>query len=397
VSVHSLLGASGAHRWLHCPGSFALTKNLPAQPTSIYAATGTAAHNVIERLLILAARDGLPPGATLLGSAYLGKQVTIEGHAVTLDEDFVAGINVMLDYVNSASAGKDWLRCEFQVSLDGYGLHAPVPLFGRVDIATLDRHLLEIVDYKNGAGVVVPPKDNPQLLYYAAGVLQEIRRLKEFPPRVRLTIVQPHAPGVEPIRSWDTTAVDVLMWVDEVLGPAVRACAEPGAPLVPGPWCRFCPAVRNCPQLIKDAVEMAKREFDDAPVPTDPTELADALDIAERAILWAERTREYAVNQLQRQVRIPGWELVPTRPTRQWTEDERVTAHALAAAGVGKDLIWETVLRSPAQLEKQLKRNKQDRELWSDIQPTLVQAKSSGLKLARARDTNASEDFSDGE
>jgi Protein of unknown function (DUF2800) len=393
VSVHSLLGASGAHRWLHCPGSFALTKKLPAQPSSIYAVTGTIAHQYIENAV-----DQWDHGLPLkIDQAELGRAWLREGHHVTVDQDFIDGVNVMLDYVDTASVGADYLRCEFRVSLDGYGLGAPVPMFGWVDIATVNHSLVEIVDFKNGAGVVVPPKDNPQLLYYAAGVLSELRNAKPFPPRVRLTIVQPHAPGVEPIRSWDTTAVDVLMWVDDVLGPAVRACAEPNAPLVPGPWCRFCPAVRHCPRLIKDAVEMAKREFDDVAIPTEPAELADALDIADRAILWAEKTREYAVNQLQRQVRIPGWELVPTRPTRQWIKDDKSMADLLRVWRITPDMLYEISLRSPAQIQKLLGKSKDARELWSVIETKLVQAKSSGLKLARARDTNASEDFSDGE
>ena len=46
-------------------------------------------------------------------------------------------------------------------------------------------------------------------------------------------------------------------------------------------------------------------------LPTDPNELAQALDIAERAALWVERIREFALDQLQQQIPIPGWRTDP--------------------------------------------------------------------------------------
>ena len=134
---------------------------------------------------------------------------------------------------------------------------------------------------------------------------------------IKLTIVQPHAQGVSPIRSWEIDVVDLLLWVDDVLVPGVEACAQPDAPLNPGTWCRFCPVSHACPKLMADALEMAKAEFDDYHR-QDADELARALDTAERAELWIARIREFAIDQLQHQVRIPGWGLVPTRPTRKW-------------------------------------------------------------------------------
>lgn len=44
---HALLGASSAHRWLHCPGSARLTENMPDN-TSIYAEAGRLAHEIAE-------------------------------------------------------------------------------------------------------------------------------------------------------------------------------------------------------------------------------------------------------------------------------------------------------------------------------------------------------------
>jgi hypothetical protein len=401
--AHSLLGASGAHRGLNCPGSFQLSETAPPRPASIYAATGTLAHDYIENALGAAVTLGQRPGTCKVDDTELGVTADVEGHTITVDQDLIDGVNVMLDYVQHAAHQSDWVRCEFQVELNDYFLPSeppPVLLFGRVDVALLDLQTdtLEIIDYKNGSGVFVMVQDNPQLLYYAAGVLRQLpkhqlRRLK----RIKLTVVQPNAPGSEPIRSWQITPVDLLMWIDEVLVPGVEACAQDNPPLVPGPWCRFCPAIHACPRLMQDANEMAKRDFADHMLPDDPDELARNLDIAERAQMWINALQGYAVEQLQRQVRIPGWELVPTRPTRKWISDEPTTAGTLQLFDVPDNVIWETRLRSPAQIEKAMGRGARFRELWNgQLAGALVESKSSGVKLARAGKTDAAGDFSDG-
>ena len=388
LPAHSLLGASGAHRWLNCPGSFQLSLRVPPRPSSIYAATGTLAHHYIEDALNTALNANTRPGDLAVSPAELGHQWSLEGHEIIVDQTFIDGVNCMLAYVHEAAGRSDWFCVEFRVHLDDYFLPntPPVPLFGRVDVALLDLQdgLLEIIDYKNGAGVIVSPRDNPQMLYYLAGVLRELPdNQHRNVQRVKLTVVQPNAPGHQPIRSWETSVVDVLMWVREVLVPGVEAAGHDDAPLVPGPWCKFCPALHVCPRLIQDAVDMAKREFDDVKIPDDPAELANALDIADRAVTWATALQAHAFEQLKRQVRIPGWELVPTRPSRHWVLDEKNTAAALSTAGLDDSVIFETRLRSPAQTEKALK-GSAERHAWASVSDSLIESRSSGVKLARS-------------
>jgi hypothetical protein len=141
---------------------------------------------------------------------------------------------------------------------------------------------------------------------------------------------------------------------------------------------------------------MAKRDFADHILPDDPAELARNLDIAERAQMWINALQAYALEQLQRQVRVPGWELVPTRPTRKWIDDEAKTAETLNLAGVKDDVIWETRLRSPAQIEKALSRSAVQSSVWrNQLADSLVESKSSGVKLARTRNADAPGEFND--
>jgi hypothetical protein len=334
-------------------------------------------------------------GSMCCDESGLGQNMQREGHTIEIDQDLIDGVNIMLDYIRAASSGPDnRVGVEFRVELDGYFATPPVPVFGTVDAAIFDMRakLLEIVDYKNGAGVAVSVAENPQLLFYAAGVLRQLSpNERACVAKIRLTIVQPNAGG-PPVRFWEIDVVDLLMWVDEVLVPGVEACAQDDAPLNPGSWCRFCPVSHACPKLMSDAIEMAKREFDD--IPDQPDELARALDAAERAELWITRLREFAVDQLQHQVRIPGWGLVPTRSTRKWTLPEGDLAHRLGELGAGADEIWETRVRSPAQLEKTLHRTRKGRLIW-DQAAVMIEARSSGVKLGRDGTTHAKEDFND--
>jgi hypothetical protein len=145
---------------------------------------------------------------------------------------------------------------------------------------------------------------------------------------------------------------------------------------------------------MADALEMAKAEFEDVSLPGDINELAQALDTAERAELWIARIREFAIDQLEHQVRIPGWGLVPTRPTRKWLAPDTDIATRLQALGASHDEIWETRVRSPAQIERQLHRTRKGRLIW-DQTVGMIEARSSGVKLGRDNHTDAGEDFLD--
>ena len=45
--LHSALGASSADRWMNCPASVAVTRNM-REPSSVFAASGTASHHLSD-------------------------------------------------------------------------------------------------------------------------------------------------------------------------------------------------------------------------------------------------------------------------------------------------------------------------------------------------------------
>jgi hypothetical protein len=380
------LGASSAHRWLACPGSFNLCRRAPPSRPSVHAARGTLAHALIEEALQTRAQriDKL-----------LDTQVQIDGYDLVVDDEMIEGVHIMLDYVNQARGDYEQVMSETLVQLDKCFTGQrppPVLMFGRTDVLMLSlaRRALEIVDFKNGAGVTVEPEMNPQELYYAAGVLCMLP--DNAVHQVKLTVVQPHVRHRDKVRSSVIDVIDLWMWIEDVLLPGVRAAEASDAALVPGFYCRFCPASLMCSALHDAAVAMAKHEFsDDAlSLPETPDKLADALDLAARAETWIEAVRAHAIEQLKSQVRIPHWGLVPTRPTRKWRSETEVTG-TLRSLLEDTD-VFATTLRSPAQLEK-IVRRKLGNDTWDVLSQTQVLSVSSGVKLQRDGQDLAEEEF----
>ena len=88
-----------------------------------------------------------------------------------------------------------------------------------------------------------------------------------------------------------------------------------------------------------------------------PEGYSNALVIADRLEDWIKSVREMAQQALENDIAIPGFKLVPKRATRQWVNDEGAL-EALREMGLESDELTETKLRSPAQLEKVLKKHK---------------------------------------
>jgi len=375
--AHSGLGASSMSRWMNCPGSYQLARRVtPPRPT-IYAATGTVAHDLIEASLER-------PDHGDFASAVLGTARDADGHTVVIDEKLLHGVAVMDAYVRQAAHDYERVWVERRVSLDDYfpkRFPPPEPMYGWLDVGLLsiDRHFLEVVDYKNGGGVYVDAADNPQLLYYAAAALRELSpEARAEITTVRLTIVQPNADKEYPVRSWDTSAFDVEMWVDEVLIPAVRALQAANAPFVPGDWCRFCPAARACPKLQEAALLAAQKSFE--PVDISGKQLAGDLEIAERAEIWIDAIRTRAEEELHAGHPVPGWALVDKRARRVWTDPDQVR-EVLGRLVNDLSQYEHRELFTPAHLQEVLR----DRpDLWREV-AHLAERLSSGKKLGRAR------------
>jgi len=351
----------------------------PSQP-SIYAATGTIAHELIDE----ASLDGF----TLSRAELLGTTRDCDGVEVTIDDEMLDAVEVMLEYARGRVKGR-LFKSEMRV-YPKLPITPPVDVFGSLDLMVISpsERLFEIIDYKHGAGVPVKVQGNAQLLYYAAGAYAALRKSapKLKIDQIILTVVQPRVPGQAAIKTWTITLLDLELWVADVLVPGIEACLDPNAAFFPGEHCRFCPGTSSCPALLSKAQAAAKGEFDSY-MEREPQRMsvADQLELADIVEIWIDKLRESAKNDIDRGANIPGWRLVPTRPTRKWTDEFAVEGLLKTWGVLGKETHTTEIL-SPAQMEKLITK-KLGAGKW-DTLSQLVKAHSSGTKLAKSDQDN---------
>lgn len=348
TTAHSKVGASSAKRWMACPGSVRLCDGLPEQ-TSEYAAEGTRAHELAEMIL---------------------SERTVDPSRVSAE--MADAVVVYTEYVFKLMNNGADVSIERRFNL--VDIHAS--LFGTADAVSWDEGagVLEVIDYKHGAGVPVEVVDNPQLYYYALGALLETKHPAK---RVKMTIVQPrcfHPDG--PIRSVEIDALELLDWSAD-LKEAVLATEKPDAPLKAGDHCHWCKARGFCPELKGVAQATAKRAF--AAGKYDPAELADTLSKLPMIENWIKGVRELAYGEVEHGRPIPGWKLVAKRANRAW-RDEGEAVRSLKAYGLDERDIYDMKLLSPAQIEKVLGKDNKD------VLEDLVTKESSGYALAPESD-----------
>ncbi len=342
---HSHYGASSANRWLNCPGSISLIKDIPAPAPNPHAMEGTRAHNLAEYCL----KNSLD-AIDLIDEEFSGEPVI---------QDMAEAVQVYLDYIrkqSSRSAVK--VMVETQFSLD----HIHKGMFGTNDACLFDSMLdtLEVVDYKHGVGVVVSPEENEQLMYYGLGAAI----LYKLPStaRVILTIIQPRAMG-QTIKTWETTA-GFLYDFGEELRQGVERTKIKNPELKEGDWCRFCPALATCPQVNATALSVAQAQFTDGelilgtPEEAVNQKLVDISKVLQYAPLitsWFKAVESMAFQMANSGIPIEGYKLVKKRANRKWLyEPDELERVLIQSNGNKKDTNWftEPKMKSPAQLEK---------------------------------------------
>jgi len=136
-----------------------------------------------------------------------------------------------------------------------WGIETKVPVFyadgiqGTVDFWAYENGLLSVLDYKSGRNAVDPEK-NPQLLTYAAGLIE---KMGIEPSEIRVGILQPFSGGFrghEP-KWWVCTPQELEAFKYEATMLA-RMAADPfvRAPLIPSDAaCKYCAAKAFCPAI----------------------------------------------------------------------------------------------------------------------------------------------------
>jgi len=387
---HALLSPSSAARWMRCPASVVVTRDMP-EDSSPYAIEGTCAHRLAE--LLLNGADGFP--------ADEAAKVIAAG----VDPDsLVEPVRVYVDYVRSLGS-----EIVTEVSLDISLITKEPEARGTSDAVVFSEGVLHVCDLKYGKGEPVSADGNPQLAIYAGAALAAFDFLGEI-REVCMHIVQPR---LNSISVWRVSVDELMAFLADVTragAQCLRLLDEyPDPDTVPAEFfqpcaksCRFCRNRGTCAALAKYALSVAGLELP-APLKAslDAQQLAYILDRIGLIKSWMGEVEAAAHAALMEGREVPGYKLVEGRAgSRKWT-DESKADKLLKAWKVPADFRYVKSLISPTQAEKLLKLKTLTDEQWTELcgyvsrepgKPTVVPASDKRPAIS-ARP--AAEDFPD--
>lgn len=384
-TAHAKLSPSSADRWIHCPGSVALSELVPPQEDTFYTREGTAAHAYADLTL----------RRTVFGKKSISLDEKREYKALKTGEyysqEMEDAAETYAGYIQELynAAGEDAvLMTEQRLDLTPW-----VPEgFGQSDAVVIGNDTIHVIDFKYGKGVAVDAKENPQLRLYALGAVDLFDGLYEF-SRVQTMIIQPRLGSIS---TEDMSLEDLITWGATVVRPQAWKAYEGSDEFAAGSWCRFCPCYSKCKVQYGLASKAAEMDFSDPMLMTDE-DVEWVLENADTIISWINSVKETALHDVLNGKQIAGYKVVEGRSVRKWGDALQV-ADRFRQAGYEDALIYERNLIGIAAAEK-LCGKKKLAEIMGDLivkpegKPTLVPESDKRDAFIPAQ--RAAEDFND--
>jgi hypothetical protein len=361
VSDHAKLSPSKRSRWALCPGSIREEAKYPDTGSGPAAADGTHSHTLLEHCI----KNGLSDPMDQVGETFTDHEGTFK-----VDADRAARVKSAIDYIRDRSMNGLFPVISEQ-KVDPAFLLGRDDLSGTVDCQILGPDWLELIDYKDGMGVV-SAEGNLQLEQYAYGVLAGYKLPVNgaYPIEyVKMTIIQPKLAlrGMPAITSHTVTVRSLLDNAGTIIVQAA-ATDKPDAPLVPGEsQCKFCRAKGSCNALasnvmkevgimfqpvVTQTLDVAQQSADKDPSTMDDAQIAQIMEAAPLMRQLLEGVEKEALRRLEMGQVIPGLKLVNGRGSRAWALPEDEMAEKLVKMGIPKSAVYETKLVTPAKAEK---------------------------------------------
>jgi hypothetical protein len=340
---HRTYGGSTIHRTIGCPGWVLESEGIP-RSSSLYANVGTALHDCMERMVL---------DSTIKPEHFLGQ--TIRGIEITqdlIDSKLTPArdaLNSILDD-HQVEELEPEVECSYEDDVGGYA-----------DMIMRAGDTVIVLDFKFGDGILVDPTESPQALFYgvAARTESSAKDLFEGATHFMAVIIQPTDRLESPTSIW-TAPISVLDDFERQMVTSITLAKSKRPPIAAGDWCKFCPAAAVCPEKTGAALRALRMD------PEDLTELANSLALVEQLKDWIRDVERTAFEQLERGALVDGWKMVAKRPTARWRDADDVVKRFSRRLG-GKAKIFESKLRSPAQLIKLAKEKGLDEELEACI------------------------------
>ena len=360
MSAHAQLSPSKRSRWALCPGSIREEAKYPEQESGEAAVDGTHSHTLLETCI----KSGMD------AALYVGQSLFDHEGQFKVDADRAARVQIAIDYIRNQSMN-GMFKVISETRVDPAHLLGRDDLSGTVDVQIIAGDMLELIDYKDGMGIV-SAEGNMQLEQYAYGVLAGYKLPVNgaYPIKdVRMTIIQPKLAlrGMNPITSHTVMVAELLANMGTIITQAA-ATDKPDAPLVPGEsQCKFCRAKGSCSALasnvmkevgimfqpvVTETLDVAQQSADKDPSTMDDDQIRQIMEAAPLMRQLLEGVEKEALRRLEAGQTIAGLKLVNGRGSRVWALSEEETADKLVKMGIPKSAIYETKLVTPAKAEK---------------------------------------------
>ena len=361
--VHAKLSASGAKKWMNCPGSILLESQVEERPSE-YAAEGTTAHALGEAKIRLELKE------------YTRAKYHKAIKDLSIDEDMEDYTDAYRDFVIEEfhavqrETPDAVLMLEQRLDFSDW-----VPEgFGTGDCIIIGNGRMHIIDLKYGKGVTVRAEGNPQLRLYALGALAAYDFLYDI-KEIWLTIFQPRKDNIDT----ETLSTEALKQWGETIRPLAKKAYGGAEEYCTGEHCDsgFCKARPFCRSYAEKKQAMARFEFA-KPATLSPEEISEILEEAEALSKWATLIKDYALDEaVLHGVEFPGYKVVEGRSNRAFNLDDTLIARQLIAKGYQEDDIWPRKLKTVSGLEKYLGKKEFDQLLGEFVvkppgKPTLV-------------------------
>lgn len=355
------LSPSKRHRWASCPGSIREEAKFPDEGSGPAAIDGTHSHTLLEHCI----DNGLCDPTTQVGETLVDHEGQFK-----VDTERAARVKIAVDYIRERSMN-GMFKVISEQRVDPRYLTGRDDLSGTVDCQIIGPDWIEIIDYKDGMGVVIA-EGNMQLDQYAYGVLAgyKLPVSADYPVKqIVMTIVQPklQLKGMSPISSHTREIRDMLSDLG-ILVVQAAATDKPDAPLVPGEsQCKFCRAKGSCSTLagnimkevgimfqpvVNQTLDVAQQSADKDPATMDDQQIRQIMEAAPLMRQLLEAVEKEALRRIEAGHSVPGLKLVHGRGSRAWVLPEEEMAEKLVKMGIPKTAIYEVKLVSPAKAEK---------------------------------------------
>ena len=393
--AHSYWSASKFESLMLCPGKIVMEEGKP-DSTSVYAAEGTAAHQVLTWAL----QQDKPAShfvSTVIGLNERGRVIPegspeIAEWTFTVDDDMAGYVQTCIDYAKDLAGADGVIFADERVNYSTYLAVPTASAWGTLDVIVLRDTHIHVIDFKYGRGVEVLaghelvegiPMPNPQMALYALGALQAYHGVVETFEHVHLAISQPrvnHNPS-----EFSLPVDDLITWAQMDAQGTVQACqqaerAYPDASEGASDWhdkflvvgekqCKFCKAKATCSKLRAVVAETANvdhapatpEEFEEmtltpvsgfSPDVDDAAWLAACLAKADLIEDWVKAIRAEVERRLLAGGEVPGYKVVQGKKgNRAWT-NKAEAEELMKSMRLKVEEMYELSLISPTTAEK---------------------------------------------